>query len=185
VGVAVGGGMTDIIQGGLFGDKKVIKSDDFDGKYKQVLSSKRWKDLKKDYIDCYGNKCGDCGISGFSRRLELHHIDYRNLGKETIDDVALLCPECHRKEDAERAQYNEIERQCKLDAKIFNAIFNKAWDTHWDNLVRERGYGDGVYHYEWIKFRHYIFCSHFEVNYWGQLPKVIDADFIRRTIYKE
>lgn len=71
--------------------------------YWQVLASRRWKDLKWRRIRFAHFQCeGTCGYEyagRFSRSamsaFELHHTNYANVGRETLQDVRILCPTCH------------------------------------------------------------------------------------------
>jgi hypothetical protein len=74
---------------------------DFPDRYVQHLSSSEWKSLRCKVIEQRGNKCERCGQR--SESLSLHHLHYRSLGREQLEDVALLCHECHLGADLERA----------------------------------------------------------------------------------
>jgi 5-methylcytosine-specific restriction endonuclease McrA len=39
-------------------------------------------------------KCEKCGSR---KRIQVHHINYRSLGKEKMSDLQLICNLCHRK----------------------------------------------------------------------------------------
>ena len=71
-------------------------------KYMAVLSSPRWRWMKRRIIEVRGNKCEGCGESG--GQLDLHHDTYERLGSEKPSDVRLLCRDCHRAEDILRAE---------------------------------------------------------------------------------
>lgn len=60
--------------------------------HKQVLESKRWKELRRRRIREVGGKCERCGASGV---LELHHRHYQTLGEERPSDVEVVCRRCH------------------------------------------------------------------------------------------
>jgi phage terminase large subunit GpA-like protein len=61
-------------------------------KYKKYLISKAWGRVRKLAFEFYQNNCCTCG----SRyNLQVHHRNYKNLYKETMIDVMLLCETCH------------------------------------------------------------------------------------------
>ena len=60
--------------------------------YNNYLQTEHWKRFR-DSIIKERKKCECCGI--VSLIMNVHHISYRNVGKEKKSDVALLCPDCH------------------------------------------------------------------------------------------
>ncbi|MFK5970086.1 MAG: HNH endonuclease [Candidatus Marithrix sp.] len=65
--------------------------------YAGYLKTKHWKHFRKEAIIFYQNKCQLCGlIEDNSYNLHLHHNSYKNRGRETFNDVILLCSNCHQ-----------------------------------------------------------------------------------------
>lgn len=62
--------------------------------YHKYLASEDWKRRGSELREAWGNKCAFCGAT---EHLNLHHLDYGNLGAETVKDVVLLCKGCHLK----------------------------------------------------------------------------------------
>lgn len=62
--------------------------------YNNYLQSKHWKDFRKEILSVR-KRCQSCGK--MSKSLNLHHINYKNIGKETNDDIIVLCTECHHR----------------------------------------------------------------------------------------
>jgi phage terminase large subunit GpA-like protein len=60
--------------------------------YSNYLQTEHWKRFR-DSIIKERKKCQCCGI--VADIMNVHHISYRNVGKEKKSDVALLCPDCH------------------------------------------------------------------------------------------
>jgi len=60
--------------------------------YREYLLSESWKQRKVDLANEWGNKCAWCGSTNV---LNLHHLNYDSLEKETVKDVILLCKGCH------------------------------------------------------------------------------------------
>ena len=65
-------------------------------------AAKRNERLKID-----GYKCARCG---FTRALEVHHINYERFGDEDVGrDLITLCKKCHREIEAQKKTVNPIE----------------------------------------------------------------------------
>ena len=75
-------------------------------RYQRVIRSARWKSLRLLAIAASGGTCTRCHRPGrkprsgqyVGRVLQLHHLHYDTLGRESLDDVRLLCADCHRAE---------------------------------------------------------------------------------------
>lgn len=64
--------------------------------YNEVyLRSQHWKDLKQAKYDKQGHKCERCPCRA---KLQVHHNDYRSIFDVTIEDLEVLCDECHSRE---------------------------------------------------------------------------------------
>ena len=58
------------------------------------LRSADWREFAASIRSARGFKCETCGSGD---KLHVHHKHYRTLGRETPNDVALLCKACHEK----------------------------------------------------------------------------------------
>jgi len=63
-------------------------------KYSDYLQSSHWQEYKKTYRKWHPYECSCCKTT--EERLELHHLTYRNIGKEKFKDTIYLCPFCHQ-----------------------------------------------------------------------------------------
>jgi hypothetical protein len=61
--------------------------------YKEYLNSEHWVNFRKE-VYSKRKRCQKCCSKV---KLNIHHITYDNLGKETHDDVLVLCNVCHFK----------------------------------------------------------------------------------------
>ena len=70
-------------------------------RYKRYLNSSDWKEkkaqarkakMKGGALLCY---CCGCGQGGKSK-LECHHLSYKNLGNERMNEMEFVCSGCHR-----------------------------------------------------------------------------------------
>lgn len=66
-------------------------SEKFD-RYKEYLKSESWHILKQEKFCQVGKACQACEGFGF---IHVHHIRYKNLIDCTVDDLAVLCEQCH------------------------------------------------------------------------------------------
>ncbi|MEF9991165.1 MAG: hypothetical protein RRZ84_01105 [Romboutsia sp.] len=60
--------------------------------FNDYLNSVYWQLFKKNTIHEYNNKCFICSSSS---NLDVYHLR-KNLGRETLDDVIVLCNECSK-----------------------------------------------------------------------------------------
>lgn len=61
--------------------------------YREYIRSDKWRE-KANKWKIEEGKCEKCG-SGFN--LNVHHLNYENLGYELRKDVRVLCRSCHSK----------------------------------------------------------------------------------------
>lgn len=62
--------------------------------YREVyLLSEHWKGLRRAKL-AISPKCEICGRT---KRLDVHHIHYRNIYDVLVSDLQTLCRRCHRK----------------------------------------------------------------------------------------
>jgi len=64
--------------------------------YQEYLQSYLWKNKRDWIIKTMGS--GGCQKCGTYNYLEVHHLNYKNVGSESSEDVIVLCHKCHMKE---------------------------------------------------------------------------------------
>ena len=66
--------------------------------YLQYLQSDAWKRKAQKRLEIDGYACCICGSRGTATNpTEIHHITYRNIGREDIyKDLLTLCRACHK-----------------------------------------------------------------------------------------
>lgn len=62
-------------------------------KYYEYINSYPWKQKRKLALQFYGYNCCLCGNRN---DLQVHHRNYKNLFKESMEDLIILCESCHR-----------------------------------------------------------------------------------------
>jgi hypothetical protein len=60
--------------------------------YCDYLKTEHWQLAKNAVRYKYKNKCTKCGSN---KSLEVHHLSYKNFGREELKDLTLLCSNCH------------------------------------------------------------------------------------------
>lgn len=69
------------------------KASTFVGTYADYLRSPQWRKKRAKALRAHGSRCAICGTV---ERLEVHHLHYRTLFRESArDDLRILCRECH------------------------------------------------------------------------------------------
>ena len=64
--------------------------------YKRYLHTQQWQKLRFEVLKRAGGKCERCGYTPWKRGvLQVHHLNYDNVGHETADDLICVCARCH------------------------------------------------------------------------------------------
>lgn len=61
----------------------------------EYMQSEKWRALKLSRLRIAQHKCESCGST---HNLHLHHITYERLTQERIEDVVIVCEECHQRQ---------------------------------------------------------------------------------------
>jgi uncharacterized membrane protein YuzA (DUF378 family) len=102
--------------------------------YQQYLLTSHWKSLKERCRKRDENRCQQCGSS---ESLNVHHWSYKNRGdsKREIDDLELLCKDCHEEVHGIRADKKNSNKTSitnsifwNLIDKLLGGIFNFVFD---------------------------------------------------------
>lgn len=62
--------------------------------YNEYLTTEHWLHFKDEVLKFYRYSCQVCNSKS---HLNVHHKTYENRGRETFNDVILICSECHEK----------------------------------------------------------------------------------------
>src|SRR5574343_267652 len=73
--------------------------------YEDYLKSDTWASFKAKYrASSLPQNCLLCN----SEFVQLHHISYKRICRETLEDVIPLCGSCHKREHKEKIFYNML-----------------------------------------------------------------------------
>jgi len=61
--------------------------------YKDYLKTEHWTHFKEEVFKFYGRKCMVCNSEDIIPNI--HHRTYENRGRETFNDVIVICEKCH------------------------------------------------------------------------------------------
>ena len=62
--------------------------------YKEYLETEHWQHFRKEALKSANYKCQVCSKDS-DNKLAVHHNNYDNRGRETFNDVVVLCDGCH------------------------------------------------------------------------------------------
>lgn len=71
--------------------------------YDVYMKSDAWAAKREERLRLDDNKCVMCGRpnglqkDGVTPILQVHHICYKNLFREPMEDLVSVCPSCHQK----------------------------------------------------------------------------------------
>lgn len=86
--------------------------------YSWYLTTKHWQKFRKRALEYYGYRCGLCGTD---QGLQVHHLHYKTLFRESFKDVKVLCGCCH----AEQHGYEGLSELDKENLKHLKNIMTE------------------------------------------------------------
>ena len=100
--------------------------------YKSVA----WAFKRNERLKIDGFKCAKCG---FTRALEVHHINYERVFHEDVSrDLITLCKKCHREIEEQKKEINPICEITENHSVYFAGKISKnGWRTDWGELIFE------------------------------------------------
>lgn len=98
--------------------------------YLSHIYSSGWRAMRQHLMERRGGRCERCHDIA---PLSLHHKDYRSLGNERAQDVELLCADCHRIADEERAAEGQRRTREAIRVTAINTYGVKRFGPDWRN----------------------------------------------------
>ena len=95
--------------------------------YDKYIQSKEWKDKRQVALKAANSQCCRCGST---KNLQVHHLDYKYLYKERLNDVRILCANCHPVADAQREYDTAFENYCSKK-------YGEDWVLHDEQYLEE------------------------------------------------
>ena len=77
-----------------FNPKKPLEPKWTVARKQEYMQSPEWKIVTKLVQDRDGGKCQACPTDW--GMMHTHHLTYKRLGNEWLEDLTTLCPECHQ-----------------------------------------------------------------------------------------
>lgn len=125
---------------------------EWDNSYRQYLNSEHWKNTRERLLERHGAYCDCCGSTD---NINVHHLTYKNIGKENDYELIVLCHRCHQiMHDQKRKRRlanefhdviygDEVQEKIKelkqlIKTKIGKVVAEEMYDTWGDGMVSGR-----------------------------------------------
>ena len=93
--------------------------------YKDYLNSNHWIEFRRKI---YSTRKICQGCSSSKKKLNIHHRNYKSLGKETEDDIIVLCEECHNRFHNKKKWKSKMKQGESLDFTFPKDLNNKYYN---------------------------------------------------------
>lgn len=102
----------------------------------EYYKSPSWAAKRSERLKIDGFKCAKCG---FTRALEVHHINYERIFHEDVSrDLITLCKKCHKQIEAQKNEINPVREITENHSVYFAGKISKnGWRTGWGELIFE------------------------------------------------
>jgi hypothetical protein len=99
--------------------------------YQAYLSTEHWKNKRQEVLSIRGCKCEKCGEWG----NEIHHLSYDNLWKEPLNDLQVLCDDCHEATHRALKSLNKKDQYIHKKKKIHRRAIAAALSRKQKELI--------------------------------------------------
>lgn len=151
--------------------------------YKKYLQSKKWQEKRIKVFERAksnansSNKYGICERCGYEPKrncLQVHHKTYIHLFNEPLEDLELLCPNCHKAETKkQRAEHKEFE----LKERIIKSMQKRKIEYEITERIGNLSDNDNQVHKELNLISWNKSAAVFDLRSWGK-----DADGNRKPL---
>lgn len=110
---------------------------------KEYYNSAEWAKKRSERLKIDDYRCQRCG---FTRALEVHHLNYERLGNEDVArDLITLCKKCHNEVEAQKESVNPVRQPAehhyaylagKISANDWRNSFYSPGVVYPDNIKR-------------------------------------------------
>lgn len=94
--------------------------------YASYMRSPEWKERRQAAFNKWGRSCNLCGAK---KDLEVHHRTYERFGRESVEDLQVLCWTCHPGADRKRKEQLREKQEWPIMEAWARETFGPTW---WD-----------------------------------------------------
>jgi len=76
--------------------------------YSEYLLTPEWQETRLAKLDQAGHECRKCGAH---KTLHVHHLTYDHVGHEWLEELVVLCRDCHEVVHGERDEQRQGRRR--------------------------------------------------------------------------
>jgi 5-methylcytosine-specific restriction endonuclease McrA len=76
------------------------------GSYSQYLQSDQWRETRRLILGRAAGRCESCNLK--TDFLQVHHVSYHRIGKESPTHLMALCGKCHESRHRDKAENSRI-----------------------------------------------------------------------------
>ena len=102
--------------------------------YNQYMQSEAWDKKRKKRLSLDDYICQDCRCK--NKPLDVHHLNYKRLGRERMEDLLSVCRSCHLRRHKKGILYFGVCRTCGE----FTAIVRKWLPDYWTRWTCDNGH---------------------------------------------
>lgn len=97
--------------------------------YRSYIKSEKWKRLRNAILRKRGLRCERCRRYRQKRFLHIHHKTYERLGNELLNDLEILCVDCHSFEHGKiNPNHSKLsKRQVKIKEEMRSSRKRQHW----------------------------------------------------------
>lgn len=95
------------------------------GSYNAYMNSLQWQEKRQWILIRADGRCERCNKA--CKRLQVHHLHYRNFTQERDDDLLAVCETCHKKLDADRRKEVRHQRLVKRVTVWMDRVEGCGW----------------------------------------------------------
>lgn len=105
----------------------------------EYYQSSKWAEKRNARLKIDGFKCAKCG---FTRALEVHHINYERFGDEDVHrDLITLCKKCHHEIEDQKRKTNPIVNKAEHHTVY---LAGKIRQNGWREMISGYRCGDSI-----------------------------------------
>lgn len=92
--------------------------------YQAYIRSPEWERKRQQAFDFYGRACSECGSTKY---LEVHHRTYVRFRRESVEDLQVVCGDCHPFVDVQRKHQEREKKDWPMMEKWALETYGPNW----------------------------------------------------------